>query len=255
LASAETVEQRGGHTVPSAAPPGIGTKLRRARIERSLSIEETAWRTRIRPDTLRALESEEFKDIGHLATVRTHLHSYARFLGIDPTQVVDQFEQQQDEPLPSALEELDRQVKTARKPPRAKWLIAAALSTAVLIAAAIAGVLGGQAERPAVDPSANALSRLVPSPGAVPASEARVTMRVLATARTEISITADGAHLFDGTLLANESKTFRARDTLDIMVANAGTVELSLNGVKLEPLGKRGELVRARFGANGRIPD
>src|SRR5687767_4380107 len=105
----------------------------------------------MRPDLLRKLEGDDFDDIGHQAFVRSHLSSYARFLGIDPGEVVTEFEQQLDGPLPSAIEELDRRRRDAKKPPRPKWLVAAVLSGAILIAAAVLGVLGGQAERPMAD--------------------------------------------------------------------------------------------------------
>ncbi|HEV2686077.1 MAG TPA: helix-turn-helix domain-containing protein, partial [Actinomycetota bacterium] len=88
------------------APPSIGPKLRKARIDRSLSIEETAWRTRIRPDLLRALEDERFDVIGQSSLVRSNLSSYARFLGMDAIAVVQEFTSLQPEPEPSSIEEL-----------------------------------------------------------------------------------------------------------------------------------------------------
>ena len=242
------------------APPSIGPKLRQARIDRSLSIEETAWRTRIRPDLLRALEDERFDVIGQQSLVRRNLSSYARFLGMDPAEVVEEFTSLQEEPEPSSIEELDRKNREAPKPKRPKWLIAALASGVALAVAAGVGALGGQTERPtaktssapprAAAPSHTAAPRVV---GPVSAAQARVTLAVVALAPTRVSIQADGSKIFDGTLAAGESRTFRARSTIDIVAADGGTVRLTLNGVDLGLPGPSGTVFRARYGPKGKI--
>jgi len=237
-----------------AAPPGIGTTLRRARLERSLSIEETAWRTRMRPETLRALEGEHFDTIGHSAFVRSHLHSYARFLGIDPSEVVDAFTTLHAPAEPSAVHELQRQRKEARKPPRPKWLVAAIVSGGVLIAGAAVGVLGGQGERPAAAPSPDAsLPEVIASASGlpVPLAEARVRLRVEALADTTVSIFADGQPLYEGPLTEGIARTFNARSAIEIILADAGTVRLRLNGADLGTPGEPGVVFRQRYGPDG----
>jgi len=246
--------------VASVAPPSIGPKLRQARIDRSLSIEETAWRTRIRPDLLRALEDERFDVIGQQSLVRRNLSSYARFLGMDPTEVVEEFTSLQGEPEPSSIEELDRQNREAPTPKRPKWLIAAIASGVALAVAAGVGALGGQTERPTAAtssaPPKAAASSHTPLPrvvGPVSPAQARVTLAVVALAPTVVSIQADGAQIFDGTLAAGESRTFRARSTIDIVAADGGTVRLTLNGVELGLPGPSGTVFRARYGPHGKI--
>ena len=247
--------------MPQAAPPSIGPKLRQARIDRSLSIEETAWRTRIRPDLLRALEDEQFDSIGQQSFVRRHLSSYARFLGIDPTEVVEEFTSLQEEPEPSSIEELDRKNREAPKPKRPKWLIAAVISGAALAVAASVGALGGQTERPAAKTTTVATQKpavrgSVPAaaaPGPVTAAQARVTLVVSAVSPTRVSILADGTQVFDGTLYAGEQRTFRARKTIDVVAADGGTVRLMLNGVALGTPGQAGTVFRARYGPHGKI--
>lgn len=228
-------------------------------MERSLSIEETAWRTRIRPELLRALELEEFDSIGHQAFVRSHLASYARFLGIDPTEVVEQFEDQHEAPLPSSIEELDRQVRVAKKPPRPKWVVAALMSGAVLVAAAVVGLLGGQSERPVADPRTAPMPTVSEEPAGpplpVPPAEARVRLRVEVTETQTVSIKVDGEQFFDGEMGAGEARMFRARRSVEILAADGGEVLLRLNGQDLGVAGAQGELFRGRFGPRGRVDD
>jgi cytoskeletal protein RodZ len=248
--------------VPPAAPTSIGPKLRQARIDRSLSIEETAWRTRIRPDLLRALEDERFEAIGQQSFVRRHLSSYARFLGFDPTQVVEEFRSLQDEPEPSSIEELDRKNREAPKPKRPKWLIAAVISGAALAVAASVGALGGQTERPSAKTSVIATPTTIPKrsssqvatvPPPVTAAQARVTLVVSALSSTRVSILADGEQVFDGTLYAGDQRTFRARSTIDLVAADGGTVRVMLNGVVLGIPGPAGTVFRVRYGPHGKI--
>lgn len=238
------------------ASPTIGAKLRSARIDRSLSLEETAWRTRIRPDLLRALELEDWGSIGHQAFARTHLSSYARFLGIDPSEVLAEFEAG-TEPEPSAIVELDRRVKRSRKPPRAKWLIAAIACGAVMIGTAVAGYLGGQEERPATEQPLG-MSAPVESlaqsegPTSVPEALARVQLRVEALADTQIAILVDGEEVFEGVLPAGRARTFHARRMIEILAADAGSILLTHNGTEIGEAGDDGTAFRSRFGPQGR---
>ena len=250
--------------MPSAAPPNIGPsigpKLRQARIDRSLSIEETAWRTRMRPELLRALEAEAFDSIGQQAFVRRHLSSYARFLGIDQNEAVAEFTSLHEQPEPSSIEELDRKNREASKPKRPKWLIAGLMSGTALVVAASIGVLGGQTQRPAAKtaapPASTAPSVRREAPNVLPpvnAANARVTLVVSALASTRVSILADGTQVFDGTLVAGEQRTFRGRSTIEVVAADGGTVRLTLNGRLLGIPGTYGAVFRARYGPHGTI--
>jgi hypothetical protein len=238
--------------VAPVAPPSIGPKLRKARLDRALSIEETAWRTRIRPDLLRALEDERFDAVGQRSIVRRNLSSYARFLGIDPVEVVEEFSAQQPEPEPSSIEELDRKSREAPAPKRAKWLVAAIVSGIALAVAAAVGALGGQTERPEANRTAPRAAGSAPAITS-PAAKVRVTLLLVALASTRVSIQADGVQIFDGTLEAGEQRSFGARSTIDVVAADGGTIRLIVNGVSLGTAGRPGTVFRARYGPHGTI--
>jgi cytoskeleton protein RodZ len=61
----------------------VGQELRQAREARSLSIDQAAAATRIRPHYIRALESGEFSALPSVAQARGFLRAYAGYLGLD----------------------------------------------------------------------------------------------------------------------------------------------------------------------------
>lgn len=237
--------------MPTTAPPSIGGRLKRAREDRQLSIEETAWRTRMRPDVLRAIEREQFGALEHAGFVRGTLASYARFLGLESRDIVRDYQRRYGR-IPSPVEEVKAQGKRATKPPRPKWMAAAVASAAVLLVAGVLGLVGGQDEQLAgVDAQGPRLS----APHAASRSGApRVALTIAASGASELRVRADGVEIFDGVIADGETKQFSARDGIEIFVANAGGVRLSLNGTDLGTPGEKGESFRGRYGPDGPIP-
>lgn len=68
-----------------------GPRLRRARLERGIDLDQIAKVTKINPTYLRFLEEEQFADLPAAVYVRGFLTAYARCVGLDPTRVVPDF--------------------------------------------------------------------------------------------------------------------------------------------------------------------
>ena len=83
---------------------GIGAALRDARMGRALSIDECQRATRISRRYLEALEEEDFGALPAPVFARGFLRSYAQFLGVDSTTLVQRFpgEPRPTEALPAA---------------------------------------------------------------------------------------------------------------------------------------------------------
>src|SRR5687767_14256651 len=71
--------------------PSMGAYLRAARRRRRVSIERAAEDTRIRPDYLMRMESDEF-DFLSPTDVRGFLKTYSRFLQVDPDPLLQEFD-------------------------------------------------------------------------------------------------------------------------------------------------------------------
>jgi hypothetical protein len=153
-----------------------------------------------------------------------------------------------------AIVELDARVRGSRKPPRARWILAATISAVIIALAALGGVLGGQAERTPKDTdTAPAFAEQEQGTGKVPSAEARVRVELVASEKVQVNVQADGVEIFDGTLDPDTPMPFRARGALEVIAADGGALRVTLNGRDLGLLGERGAIARVRLGPNGRI--
>lgn len=217
--------------MPVASDAGVGALLSGARIAQNLSIEELAWRLRIRPETLRALESEAFEGLGHHGHVRTHIRSYARILGLDTAEAMRVYRQRHEDVDQSPLTALDEKDRIARKHGhRTRWLRAAVVAGVLLIAGSVFGVLkgpGGQTVPSAfpsarVQQAARAVSPLTPP-------QQTVAVRIAAGRGTTVSVIADGKTVFTGVLSPGASRLFTAVRLIELVVADGSAVSVWAN--------------------------
>jgi len=71
--------------------PALGERFRAAREARGLTLSDVAEHIRIRSVYLAAIEEENWSAIGAPVYVRGFLRTYARFLGLDPEEIVAAF--------------------------------------------------------------------------------------------------------------------------------------------------------------------
>ncbi len=69
-----------------------------------------------------------------------------------------------------------------------------------------------------------------------------------------LSITADGRHLMEETLVANSEKSVRAKKSVEIRAGNVGGVDFSFNGKSLPSQGDEGEVKTLTFNQKGLEP-
>jgi cytoskeleton protein RodZ len=66
-------------------------RLRRARNERGLSVDDVARQLRLSPRVISALEDGAYERLPSATYVRGYLRSYAALLGLEPQQLIDEF--------------------------------------------------------------------------------------------------------------------------------------------------------------------
>lgn len=236
--------------VPAAPAPGVGEKLRAAREQRGVSLEQAAEATRISKRYLQALEADSpLDDLLNPAYARLFLKNYAKYLNLDPEEVAPP----PAEPPPIEPPTIDV-LRPAMRPD-------GRLLSRVLMAAAVIALIGlaitrnyGQPQRetaeapptPASTPTQTgpASPSPAPSPSPTPATGLNAILRV--TDRSWVSVTADGENVIRETVDPPRSLTLEADRLLEVILGNGGGVRLRLNG-ELVSTGQPGEVVRLSF--------
>jgi cytoskeletal protein RodZ len=203
---------------------GVGPALRRAREVRGLSLDEAARDTRLRVDQLDALEQEDFDVLAGEVYVRASLRTYASYLGLDAGKVARAYAQTAEEvepmPPPAKLGPVERMIAATRIRDNQRFLLAAAASILVILLAF--GFLSrGESAPPKAEIPASTSSPVPNDP----------TLSVVVVARSDVGLEseADGAPT-SYTLRPGETITLVALESLEFTVADAGLVEVSLNG-------------------------
>ena len=231
-------------------PPGVGEKLRAAREQRGVSIEQAAEATRISKRYLEALERDSpLDDLLNQAYARLFLRNYAKYLNLDPEEVA---------PPPAEQPAMEPPIVDVLRPamrPDGRLL------SRVLMAAAVIALIGlaitrnyGQPQRETADTPATsaptptqtgpASPTPAPSPSPAPATGLNGILRV--TDRSWVSVTADGENVIRETVDPPRSLTVEADRLLEVILGNGGGVRLRLNG-ELISTGDPGEVVRLSF--------
>nr|WP_229833341.1 helix-turn-helix domain-containing protein [Streptomyces purpureus] len=243
----------------------MGRTLQQARIDAGLTVDEVSTSTRVRIPIVHAIEEDDFSRCGGDVYARGHIRTLARAVGLDPAPLVDQYDAEhggRPAPTPAApLFEAERIRPERRRP---NW-------TAAMVAAIVAviGFVGftmfsggddsDRARQVAEGPAPQKKASPTPKPkppapkpsesaiAAVPADKVTVTMTATDD-KSWISAKAhDGKLLFDGLLLKGESKTFQDDERIDLILGNAGPIELYVNGKKVEEKFESGQVERLSY--------
>src|ERR687891_8416 len=230
----------------------MGAYLRSARRKRRVGIERAAEETRIRADFLMRMESDEF-DFLAPAYVRGFLKTYARFLRVDPDPLMEEFDRRfgarVDTAQMIALEKHGRRTKLERPKLSSNWTVAAVFAGFVLLVLAVIGlvsepddnepagnVASQEEQTPTPETSITTTTTATPSPtptdieDIIAAADTIELEIVASTGRCWTTVTADGEEVFTGTLEIGQSETFTADEKMDVVLGNAGGVELTVNG-------------------------
>ena len=244
----------------------LGSSITQARKSAGLSIEDLSASTNIRTALLKEIESDNFANCGGETYARGHIRNIAMKLGVDPLIFIAAFEDEQmhtDRSMKELLVEnsVMRQPEEARK---VSWKVLATISVSSLFIAGLAQIIisnTASVEIPEPIASITATESATPSPEATeatPAEQATVStgegveLVISATrAKSWLFVSdATGRTLFSGQMSRGSSKTFRTDVSLNVKIGNAGGVDLTVNGKKVDSIGVDGEVVSVSYGVD-----
>ncbi len=255
--------------------PALGERFRAAREARGLSLSDVSEQIRIRSVYLAAIEEENWSAIGAPVYVRGFLRTYARFLGLDPEEVVAAFNSGPpvSHPAPVVTERVSRGVPAAPERPQeqgsrgAPLLWAAAVVAVLLVAfvvyneftmrrvastsvATSASALpsNGGTETQASGGAIGTVSEASSSPEASQSTrlDGPNSIALVLSASSWLRVTVDGNVSMEGTFPAGTSKTFHGKSAL-VRIGNAGGVEIFVDGKDVGKLGKPGDVAEHAF--------
>ncbi|MFE7131758.1 helix-turn-helix domain-containing protein [Streptomyces sp. NPDC057638] len=250
--------------------PSIGRTLQQARLAAALTVDEVSTATRVRVPIIHAIEQDDFERSGGDVYARGHVRMIARAVGIDPQPLVERYDADHGgRPAPTPAAPLFEAERIRPEPRRPNW-------TAAMVAAIVAvvgfvgftlfsedersGRKGQVAEGPAA--SERAASGPAKKPGkpadpkpdppegaiaAVPKDKVTVKLAVLEDTSWISAKDHNGKRLFDGVLGKGDSKTFQDDERIDLVLGNAGAIELFVNGKKVEDEFETGQVERLSY--------
>lgn len=244
----------------------LGSSITQARKSAGLSIEDLSASTNIRTALLKEIESNNFANCGGETYARGHIRNIAMKLGVDPLIFIAAFEDEQmhtDRSMKELLVEnsVMRQPEEARK---VSWKVLATISVSSLFIVGLAQIIisnTATVEIPEPIASITATESATPSPEATeatPTEQATVStgegveLVISATrAKSWLFVSdATGRTLFSGQMSRGSSKTFRTDVSLNVKIGNAGGVDLTVNGKKVDSIGVDGEVVSVSYGVD-----
>lgn len=252
----------------AAEQPSIGRALRQARVEAGLTVDDVSNATRVRIAIVHAIENDDFAPCGGDVYARGHIRTLARAVHIDPAPLLARYDAEhggRPAPTPAApLFEAER-IRPERRGPN--WT--AAMVAAIVAVIGFVGftvVKGGDSgsdaktqvaegstpttSKPAPKPTVTKPADPKPSDSAIAAApQDKVTVQVSAPdGRSWISAKDhNGRLLFDGLLEQGQSKTFQDQEKIDLVLGDAGAIQLHVNGKEIKDEFQPGQVERLTY--------
>ncbi|MBW2038625.1 MAG: helix-turn-helix domain-containing protein [Deltaproteobacteria bacterium] len=246
----------------------FGAYLRKEREARKASLEEICRATKIRRTILEAIEEDQREVLPPEVFVKGFIEAYARYIGLDPEEVLFRYKEWQKEYPTKGTEEpfLEREKEVPKK-----YIVAGAILLMIIIVlfllligqgprerveeASIKGTYTeqevtsppGNLQAPSLTPSAEESTPL-PKGGAQEKEEAlpgrEHVLVIEASERTWVEIKEGSSPPFDVTLSPGDRYTRRGPHCFELLIGNAGGVKVIFDGREFGLLGEVGQVVK-----------
>lgn len=246
----------------------IGSILRARREEKGINLGEVSNVLCLRKSLIEAIEAGNWKFLPHEVYVRSYLKAYANYLKIY-NEIQPELAENTDKielgTIPDILETIP-DIKVTEKPLRSLRKIAFTnLPRKALVYPAIILILAGfymieKIKRdtiltPRIETTAGISSQSEKSLKSTVTTENQTTpaisegkkLMITCKERTWVSAVIDDSEKKEFMLNAHEMIILNAIDGFDLLIGNAGGVELFLNGKEIEFTGKSGEVKRIKL--------
>lgn len=231
----------------------FGRYLQAIRLENKQSLEEVAEKTRVGLGNLLLIEQEDHDRLPAEVFVKGFIRAYAGAIDADGDEAIRRYESRLDVVQKIAGSE----AASARGPIKLFWqlLIAVGLFGCIVVAS-IYGISYFQNRVPGEPPAAQAVTVEQAQNPAAPAQSKRETLQqpevnepqklklhVDAREETWLKVIIDEGDPREFKLTPGETLAFEAASGYNILIGNAGGIDLTLNGKTIPVPGKSGQVV------------
>ena len=215
----------------------IGETLAAARQEAGLTVTQVSQQTRIRETIIRAIEQDDFASCGGDFYARGHIRSIAAVVGADPVPLIREYDQEHPASGMRAAEIFEPATPIKIREPRPFGL--GKVLIVVLLAVIGFGVYRLVSTGAGSHPSASATHHPTASPKASATIKPVVHTPVPPVAVIKVTAMQDcwigftspsGKQLYQGTILAGQSKTWREKHVVSMVIGNPPGIVLTVNG-------------------------
>jgi cytoskeletal protein RodZ len=230
----------------------LGKYLKRERENRKISLKEVSKQIKVREPFLRAVEEDRHDLLPSVTYVKGFLSAYAKYLGLDSNEVILRYEaESKGEPV--IRSEVSPQ-KRMQWDPKYLWVIGGV----IIVGLVVLILLLSPSQPPVVPlpPKPEAKETIAQPPPPVSEkpsalSEKGISLDIKAVERTWVAIQIDGQPVREATFEPGESFTYRAAKRIELVVGNAGGLNMTFNERPLEKFGRSGQVVTVTFTPQG----
>lgn len=231
----------------------LGKHLKRERENRKISLKEVSKQIKVREPFLRAVEEDRGDLLPSVTYVKGFLSAYAKYLGLDPNEVILRYEAEaKGEPVIRA--EVPPQ-KRMQWDPKYLWMIGGV----IIVGFVVLFLLLSPSQPPVIPlPPKPEAKETIAQPPPPPASEKPsalaekgISLDIKAVERTWVAVQIDDQPVREATFQPGESFTFLAAKRIELVLGNAGGLDMTFNKRLLEKFGRSGEVVTVIFTPQG----
>lgn len=226
--------------------PTVGQRLRAAREEKGISLEDIAAQTRIPRRHLESLEEGDWDKLPAPTYTVGFARSYATVIGLDRAEIADQLRAEMGGQRAPTM--ADAEVFEPADPARTmpKWLVLGAVAAVILIVLVMSWLNERSLEagdEPVANAPAVAAAPQAPTPAPPPPQAAQGPVVLTATAPAWIRVTDQGKSLYEGVLQPGQSFTVPPTATAPLLRAGAPeALRINVGSAVAPPVGPAGQV-------------
>lgn len=229
--------------------PTVGERLKAARVEKGLNLEDIAAQTRIPQRHLESIENAEWDKLPAPTYTVGFAKSYASSVGLDRTEIGDQLrEEMGGQRFASSQAEVIEAADPARTMP--KWLVIGAVIAVVVLIALMSWINKRSLEQPASNTAAAAAPAAAPAPSPprqqaapAPGGNAQGPVVLTALAPAWIQVTDQGKTLFEGELQPGQPYNVPPTATAPLLKAGKPeALKVTVGSAVAPPVGPPGKV-------------